>query len=252
VTFRPAATRGRRSCLALLSLAALLLAGCRSIAPRQYEYDEEVNLSLDGSATVYINGSTAALVALRGIDLDPRPSARLDRAAIRRFYASDVAAVTRISTSRRQGRRFVHVRLEVSDIRRLAESAPFAWATYQLRQRDGQYVYVQTVGAPAGRDVGDVGWRGSELVAFRLHLPARILYHDAPSKQVERGNILEWEQTLADRLKGVPVHIEARMESASILYSTITLFASMAAVVVVLFAGIIWWIVRKGRRAGTE
>ncbi len=79
---------------------------------------------------------------------------------------------------------------------------------------------MQRVGAASGRDVGDVGWRGNELVAFRMHLPARILYHDAPSKQVERGNILVWEQTLADRLKGVPVHIEARMEGQSILYSS--------------------------------
>lgn len=252
VTFRPAATSGRRAWLALLALCTVLLTACRTLAPRQYEYDEEVHLSLGGSATVYVNGSTAALVALRGIDLDTRATARLDRAAIRRFFASDGAAVTRISTSRRQGRRFVHVRLEVSDVRRLGESAPFAWSTYQLRQQDGQYVYVQTVGAPSGRDVGDVGWRGGELVAFRLHLPARILYHDAPSKQVERGNILVWEQTLADRLKGAPVHIEARMESASILYSTITLFATMAVVVLVLFALIIWWVVRKGRQTAVE
>lgn len=252
MTLRPAAASGRCAWLTVLALSALLLTACRTLAPRQYEYDEEVRLSLDGSASVYVNGSTAALVALRGIELDTRPTARLDRAAIRRFFASDVAAVTRIGTSRRHGRRFVHVRLEVSDVRRLAESAPFAWATYQLRMQDDQYVYVQTVGAPAGREVGDVGWRGGELVAFRLHLPARILYHDAPSKQVERGNILVWEQTLADRLKGVPVHIEARMETASILYSTITLFAAMAAVVLVLFALIIWWIVRKGRQSATE
>ena len=117
-----------------------------------------------------------------------------------------------------------------------------------MQRRGDQYVYTQTVGAAAGRDVGDVGWRGNELVAFRMHLPARILYHDAPSKQVERGNILVWEQTLADRLKGTPVHIEARMEGQSILYSAITLFGAMAAVVIVLFAGIIWWVVRKGTR----
>ena len=47
-----------------------------------------------------------------------------------------------------------------------------------------------------------------------MHLPARIRYHNAPSKQVERGNILVWEQSLADRLKGEPVHIEARMDQA--------------------------------------
>ena len=57
-----------------------------------------------------------------------------------------------------------------------------------------------------------------------------------------------WEQSLAERLKGTPVSIEARMESESILYTTVTLFASMAVVVLSLFALIIWWVVRKGRK----
>lgn len=244
------ALAGRRclAALTLLSLCATLLAGCRTLLPRQYEYDEEIQLSLDGSAVVYINGSIPALVALRGLDHDVRPSARLDRAAIRNFYASDVARVSRISSSRRQGRRFVHIRLVVEDVRRLPESAPFAWATYALAQQGDQYIYKQTVGASAAREVGDVGWRGNELVAFRMHLPARILYHDAPSKQVERGNILVWEQSLAERLKGTPVGIEVRMASESILYTTVTLFAAMAVVVLSLFAVIIWWVIRKGRR----
>ena len=244
------ALAGRRclAALTLVSLCATLLSGCRTLLPRQYEYDEEIQLSLDGSAVVYINGSIPALVALRGLDHDIRPSARLDRAAIRKFYSSDVTRVSRISSSRRHGRRFVHIRLVVPDIRRLPESAPFAWATYALSQQGDQYIFKQTVGASAGREVGDVGWRGQEIVAFRMHLPARILYHDAPSKQVERGNILVWEQSLAERLKGTPVNIEARMESESILYTTVTLFAAMGVVVVSLFAGIIWWVVRKGRR----
>jgi hypothetical protein len=57
-----------------------------------------------------------------------------------------------------------------------------------------------------------------------------------------------WEQSLAERLKGTPIDIEARMESESILYTTVTLFAGMAIVVLALFAGIIWWVVRKGKQ----
>lgn len=241
---------GRRcvATLVVLTVCAALASGCRSVLPRQYEYDEEVNLSLDGSAIVYVNGSIPALVALRGLEHDLGPTARLDRAAIRNFFSSDVARVSRISASRRHGRRFVHIRLVVQDIRRLSEAAPFAWATYSLAEKGEQVVYTQTVGAAVGRDVGDVGWTGREIVAFRAHLPARILYHNAPSKQVERGNILVWEQSLTDRLKGIPIEIEARMERESILYTTVTLFAGMAVVVLALFAGIIWWVVRKGRK----
>ena len=249
MTIRRAVSFGRWFPLTLLAAAAILAASCSPLLPRQYEYDEEVNLSLDGSATVYVNGSVPAFVALHGIDLDTRPTARLDRAAVRRFFTSEDVAVTRLSVSRRNGRRFIHLRLAVGDVRRLSHAAPFSWATYSMQRRGDQHVYIQKVGAPAGRAVGDVGWRGNELVAFRMHLPARILWHDAPSKQVERGNILVWEQTLADRMKGTPVHIEARMEGQSILYSAITLFGAMAVVVVVLFAGIIWWVARKGRKA---
>ena len=252
MTIRQGTTVNRWCSLSLLAAIAMLAAACTTLLPRQYEYDEEVNLSLDGSATVYVNGSVPAFVALHGIDLDTQPTARLDRAAVRRFFTSGVSSVTRLSVSRRNGRRFIHLRLAVSDVSRLSQAAPFSASTYAMQRRGGQYVYVQRVGAASGREVGDVGWRGNELVAFRMHLPARILYHDAPSKQVERGNILVWEQTLADRLKGVPVHIEARMEAQSILYSAITLFGAMAAVVIVLFAGIIWWVVRKGRAAATD
>jgi hypothetical protein len=234
--------------LAVVAVSAALASGCRSVLPRQYEYDEEVNLALDGSAVIYVNGSIPALVALRGLEHDLRPTARLDRAAIRNFFSSEGVRVSRISSSRRHGRRFVHIRLAVQDIRRLSDAAPFAWATYSLVEKGGQVVFKQTVGAAVAREVGDVGWKGNEIVAFRMHLPARIQYHNAPSKQVERGNILVWEQSLAERLKGTPVNIEARMESESILYTTVTLFASMAIAVLALFAGIIWWVVRKGRK----
>ena len=57
----------------------------------------------------------------------------------------------------------------------------------------------------------NVGWDGSEVVAFRVHFPSRILDHnardlekDVPS-EIARGNILAWEQKLSDRLDGQPV-----------------------------------------------
>ena len=106
-------------------------------------------------------------------------------------------------------------------------------------------VYTQRIGPPADRDVGNVGWDGTEIVAFRLHLPARIRFHNAPSHRVERGNILEWEQSLADRMKGVPIRMEARMDQESILYTTVTLFAAMGGLVAITFAVIIWMVVRE-------
>jgi len=234
-------------CGAVVAVLAALLtaAGCRSILPAQYEYDEQIDLSLDGSATVYVNGSVPALVALHGIDLDVAPTAMLDRAAIRAFYVSEGVRVARISASRRRGRRFVHIRLDVDDICRLGATAAFARPDCTFRPQDGEYVFRQTIARGAVRDVGDVGWTGSEQVAFRLHLPSRIHYHNAPSKQVERGNILAWEQSFADRLAGRPVEMEVRMASASILYTTLWLFGTMALVVVGVFGALLWWLTRK-------
>jgi len=233
-------------------VALTAIVSCRSILPAQYEYDEEINLSLDGSATMFVNGSVPALVALRGIPLNPGQSAPLDREAVRQFFTSSGVRVARIGTSRRSGRRFVHVRLEVSDVRTLHETRAFDWERIALARIGEQYVYTETVGAPGGTPPPNAGWTGKEMVAFRLHLPARIRYHNAPSKRVERGNILEWEQPLSDRLKGEPVRIEARMDHESILYSTLTLFGLMALLVAMTFVVIVWWVVRKGRReAGT-
>src|SRR5207244_284625 len=80
-------------------------------------------------------------------------------------------------------------------------------------------------GAGAAREVGSVGWDGRELVAFRLHLPSKIRYHN--TKGIEsRGNILAWEQPLADRLHGAPLTLDARMDTQSILYRTLWLFAA--------------------------
>jgi hypothetical protein len=220
---------------------------------RQYEYEEEMYLSLDGSATVYVNSSIPALNALRGSTFDLSPAARIDRAAIRRFFTTPVTRVTRLSTSRRSNRRFVHVRLDVDDVKRLGAAAPFAWSSYQFGKDGGIYVYRQAIDASAGKDVGNVGWTEQELVAFRMHLPSKIVYHNTLSN-VGRGNILAWEQLLVDRLRGTPLTLDARMEAQSILYRTLWLFGATLVAVAISFGLVIWWLVRRGARtpAGAE
>src|SRR5262249_35067414 len=133
---------------------------------RQYEYEEEMYLSLDGTATMYVNSSVAALNALRGTSFDTNPTAPVDRDPVRAYYTPADTHVTWVRTSRRNGRRFVHVRLDVDDVRRLTESTPFAWSSYAFARRDNEFVYAQTVGRPSGT-AGSTNWNGRELVAFR-------------------------------------------------------------------------------------
>ena len=124
----------------------------------KYEYEEEVVLSLDGSAVVNVNASEAALVALRGAPLNAGVHARPDRATVRAlFSAPGVTAKTPIF-SRRDGRRFVHVSLETADIRQLSRVAPFAWSTYRLDRQGETVRFRQTVGKAAGRTVNGVSW----------------------------------------------------------------------------------------------
>lgn len=227
--------------------AVLLLVACgTNPLSRKYEYEEEVYVDLDGSATVYVNAAVPALVALRGADLPLDPSARLDRQDVRAIFESPVSRVANVSTSRRDGRRYVHVRLEVDDIRRLGDAPMFAWSRYRFDVTGEAAEYAQRIGAPAGRDVGDVGWSGGELVAFRLHLPSRVTFHNSPSKEILRGNIIVWEQALGERRQGVPIDIDVRMGSESILASTLLLFGAMIVLVAVTFAAFIWFIKRRG------
>ena len=55
------------------------------------------------------------------------------------------------------------------------------------------------------------GLTGDEIVAFRLHLPARIRFQNSrylerdESRPAARGNIVTWEQRLRERLAGKPI-----------------------------------------------
>jgi hypothetical protein len=155
--------------------------------------------------------------------------------------------VASVSLSRREGRRYVHLRLEVDDIRRLSELAPFAWSRYQFVDRGGLWVFTQEMSAAAGKDPGSVGWRGDELVAVRLHLPSRVPFHNSPSRTVERGNIIAWEQPLAARARGEPLSIEVHLERDSILFQTLTLFGGMALLALATLGLFVWWVRGMGR-----
>jgi hypothetical protein len=238
---------GRLCVPALVVAAALFVSGCGGVFKKTYEYEEELYLYLDGSATVQVNASVASLVALRGADFDVDQRARIDREAVRRFFGGP-GAEPQVTLSRRDGRRFVHVRVDVDDVTQLSRRTPFSWSTYRFDRRDGVFEFRQVVGPPAGRPVRDVGWTGQELIAFRVHLPSEIPFHNSPNP-IRRGNILEWEQLLDDRLRGTELELEAHVETESILYTTLLLFASTIAAAAVAFGVVIWWVMRRGRHA---
>ncbi len=241
---------GKELCAAL----ALIVAGaCGSPLGRQYEYEEQLYLAVDGSATIILDASLPALAALRGMALESG-TGRLDRTTVRRAFEDAGCQVMSVAQPwRRKGRRFIQVRLRTEDVRALGSCKPLSWSTYALDREGESLRYLQAVGPPAGGDPGSPGWDRSELVAVKLHLPSRVIDHnvkrlDGTNGPLERGNILTYEQTLDDRLAGKPIAINVLIGAQSILFQTLGLFAGAFVAAVIVLGAIIWWVVKKGRK----
>ena len=223
---------------------------------RQYEYEEQLYLDVDGSAIVVVDSSIPALVALRGLPLDPSPATRTDRFQVRKVLESAGCTVDNVGQGwRRQNRRFIQFRISTDDVRKLRSCGLLNWSSYalELDSRENLLHYVQVVGDPAARDPGQVNWDGSELVAFKLHLPSRIRDHnvrrleDNAVGDIERGNILTWEQRLSDRRTGQAIRMDVTMDATSILFTTLWLFAGAFGAAVIALGTIVWFVKRRGR-----
>jgi hypothetical protein len=236
-------------------LLASALAGCSSPLGPKYEYEEQLYLRVDGAATVVVDASLASLVALRGLAIDPEPKTRVDRNAIRRIFESAGCPDVRVGQPWvRQGRHFIQVRMSADDVRKFAACGPLAWSTYQFEKSDDVIHYQQKVGASAVAPLARVNWNGSEVVGFKLHLPSKIFFHnvkrmkDGSNGEVDRGNILTFEQLLSDRRAGKPLDMDVRMGAQSILFQTLWLFGGAFAAALALLATLVWLTVRRGRR----
>ena len=113
---------------------------------------------------------------------------------------------------------------------------------------------VVTLPKPAGRKLDGGKWLRAivqnvvppAIVVALVLLVWQLTFADPMSSLP--SPLLVWEQALSDRLQGAPLAIEARMETQSILYRTIALFASTFVVVAILFVLIIWWVLRRGAK----
>lgn len=249
-----------RSWIRLGVVAAVLwAAACSNPLGRQYEYEEQLYLEVDGSATLVVDASIPALVALRKLPLDPSPRTPVDPDQVRRLFSTAGCQDVRVGSPWvRQGRRFVQVTIQAADVREFAKCAPVSWSSFLFeREQQGEREiihYKQVVGDAAGGDPGAVNWTGTELVGFKLHLPSRIVFHnvkrleDGSNGEPSRGNILAWEQWLKDRRASRPIEIEVRMDSQSILYRTLWLFAGAFVAASAVLLSLVWWTIRRAKR----
>jgi len=264
--------RWRTALLAVVIATVTAVSACGGRGPLapEYEYEEDLTLSLDGSATLVVNASVPALVALHGLALDTALNARADelRNQIRSAYSSDNTRVGRISNWTRRGRRFVGIHLAIDDVRALSNVPPLAWSKYELYEEGEQVVYRHKLSPSQNAPALPVnGLTGDELVAFRLHLPARIRFQNSrylgkdESRPAARGNILTWEQRLRERRLGKPIAyaedrtpdvMEVRMDRESILYRTLWLFGIAFVAAMLVIAGLIWLTMRRGGPAPSD
>ena len=74
----------------IVALASASISCGGGVFGKQYEYEEDTTIALDGSATIVVNASLAALATLRGLEVPVDPNARPDRDKIRDLYSTPV------------------------------------------------------------------------------------------------------------------------------------------------------------------
>lgn len=244
-----------RTAAAAIVVLLTVTVGCRNPLGKQYEYEEQLYLGVNGEAQVVIDTSIPALVALRGVPIDASSRVQIDRDQVRRLFSVSGCSNVRVGQSWiRRGRRFVQIRVTAAKVTDLKTCGPLSWSNYTFEREGNVIHYKQDVGAPAAGNPGAPNWDGAELVAFKLHLPSRIIFHnvkrleDGSNGEIDRGNILTWEQRLSERRSGAPLEMDVRMDSQSILYRTLWLFGGAFVAAVLVLTLLIWMTMRKAKR----
>ena len=228
-----------------LAAALLLAVGLSSCL--KYEYEHELWLRVDGSGTVNVTGRPALWTAFKGLGNPRDPETTATRDAARALFERSGLQVKRVTLTRREGRPYLFVSAEFEDVNRLNGTPACPDLRIGLRREQDRLVLEGTWARP--KDAPDVGARDRDgLMAVRLHLPSKVFGHKNAADGVERGNILGWRQEVAQGLDGRGLDFGAEMAERSILLSTVVLFASAIAIAVLLLAGALWAVVRRGRK----
>jgi hypothetical protein len=218
---------------------ALTLQGCI-----RYEFDHELWLRVDGSGTVAVSGRPELWAAFKGLAAENDRAA--EQAARERFERSGLR-VRRTRVSRRDGRSYMLVTADFDDVNRLSGTPAFPDLKIALRRRGERLELEGAWTRPPGTpEVSRDDRQG--LVAVRFHLPSKVYSHRNAIAGVERGNIIGWRGELGPALDGQPLAFGASLDSRSILWSTVGLFAAAIALALALVAATLILVVRAGRK----
>src|SRR5688572_5919947 len=206
---------------ARLASVVLLAAGLRGCVA--YEYEHEFWLKVDGSGSVYVTGRPELWRAFKGLQTRGDEGDALRQAA-RDLFERAGLRVRKVTITHRRGRPYLFLSANFDDVNALAGTPAFPDLQIALRPRDGQLRLEgrwSRPSAPPGPPVDAFG-----IMAVRFHLPSKVYGHDNAAGGVERGNIVGWRQDVARALAGEGLAFGATIDSRSILWSTVGLFAT--------------------------
>jgi hypothetical protein len=223
-------------------LLAISLRGCVA-----YEFEHEFWLRVDGSGSVNVTARPELWAAMKGLQ-GPLSDESAARAAVRALFQSSGLRVRRVTLTHRAGRPYLFVSADFTDVNRLAGTPAFPDLVLSLRPEGENLRLDGRWSRPSA--LPDVGLDARDgLMAVRFHLPSKVYSHRNAFAGVERGNIVGWRETVAEGLAGRPLDVGALMDRRSILMSTVGLFAIAIAAALAILASVLWWVVRKGRKA---
>ena len=208
-----------------------------------YEYEHEFWLRVDGSGTVNVTGRPALFLAFKGL-VTPADEAA-SREAARQLFERAGLRVRRVTLTHREGRAYLFVSADFADINKLTGSPAFPDLRIAL-SRAGDNLRLDGGWVRPGPPL-EVQERDG-LMAVRFHLPSKIYEHKSATDGVERGNIVCWRQDVAAALRGERLEFGALMDSRSILFSTVTLFAGAMALATLILGGGLYLVARHGRK----
>jgi hypothetical protein len=228
--------------LARLAASLLLAAGLRGCVA--YEYEHEFWLKVDGSGSVYVTGRPELWRAFKGLAVEGLGEDEM-RAAARALFERSGVRVRRVTVTRRGGRSYLFVSADFADVNALAGKPAFPDLDIGLRPAGEQLRLQGRWSRPPGHDGPPVDSGG--LMAVRFHLPSKVYGHDNADMGVERGNIVSWRQDLSRALAGQPLAFGATIDSRSILWSTVGLFAAAIALGLGIIAAALFLVFWRGR-----
>ena len=224
----------------LALLVAFALRGCI-----HYEFEHEFWLRVDGSGTVNVTGRLGLWTAFKSLPLDPKDPEGMKK-SVRTLFEASGLEVRRVTLVSRRGHRYLFVAADFKDVNRISYTPAFPDLRLGLRHEAGRLQLDGSWQRPLEALPGESDREG--LIAVRFHLPSKVYSHRNAAEGVERGNILAWREDTAAALDGGRLEFGAEMDERSILLSTVMLFAGAVVLAVLLLAGALWAVVRRGRR----